>query len=453
MVDHSLAAFLLIWLLAAAGLTAGRLRHKTASVGLVLAYVLNLWLIHWVAPALYLLPWHQGFDPGIVKAGLEQSTYGVLTFAFGSLVLAPCLLSFGILPQPRRPLDVQEHLPLGYVAIGTISYALVSGSLGSVPSASAIFSTGQQLVVVGIALCCWQAWRHGDNRKLLLWIAAACLLPFVTIITRGFIGYGTVATLMVLVFVARFIRNRPAVVAASFLLIYVGLSVFVTYMRDRNDIRDVVWGGQAMQARLTQLEATLTNFEWFDPSSQTHLRFIDTRLNQSFLAGLAVVRLSDNDAYAYGRTLWDAVVAFIPRAVWPEKPVTAGSGNLVSEYTGLRFAAGTSVGIGQVMEFYVNFGTVGVLVGFALMGLIVTIMDVAAAERLAKGNLHGFVLWFLPGISLLQVGGSMVEVAASAVAGVAVAVVSSAILNRVNRTAQAVGAHQVPTAVRSRYVG
>lgn len=36
--------------------------RKTPTTGLVLAYVFNLWLIHWLAPSLYLLPAYQGSD-------------------------------------------------------------------------------------------------------------------------------------------------------------------------------------------------------------------------------------------------------------------------------------------------------------------------------------------------------------------------------------------------------
>jgi uncharacterized membrane-anchored protein len=41
-------------------------------------------------------------------------------------------------------------------------------------------------------------------------------------------------------------------------------------------------------------------------------------------------------------------------------------------------------------------------------------------ERL---DLHGFVLWYLPGIALLQVGGQLVELTASAAASLTVALV------------------------------
>jgi hypothetical protein len=82
------------------------------------------------------------------------------------------------------------------------------------------------------------------------------------------------------------------------------------------------------------------------------------------------------------------------------------------------------------MEFYVNFGTPGVIIGFLIMGILVTTLDVAAAERLALNNLQGFVLWFLPGISLLQVGGSLVEATVSAVASIAVAFLANKYLDR-----------------------
>ena len=425
-----LQVLLLSWVVAAAALAIGRWWRKTPATGLVLAYLLNLWIIHWVAPALYLLPSYQGFDQRIVEAGLEQSVYAVIAFAFGSLALTPLLLNLGILPRPRAQLEVDTNLPKAYIALGAGSYAVMSMGVGALPSATALFATGQQLVVVGLALCCWYAWRKRSNWKLALWLGVTLLLPFITIVTRGFISYGAVAALTVFIFISGFLKPRPMVLAAGILLGYLGLSVFVTYMRDRNDIRETVWGGQPMQVRLTQLEATVSQFEWFDLSNADHLHAVDGRLNQSFLAGLAVSRLSDIGGYANGETFWEALLALIPRAIWPDKPIQAGSGTMVSEYTGLRFVSGISVGIGQVMEFYVNFGTLGVLLGFTLMGVLVTTLDVAAAERLAVHDLQGFVLWFLPGISLLQVGGSLVEVTGSAVASAIVAVLANAYLDR-----------------------
>jgi hypothetical protein len=204
-------------------------------------------------------------------------------------------------------------------------------------------------------------------------------------------------------------------------------------MRDREDIRKMVGGGQPLQDRAERVETTLETFEWLDLWNDDHLERMDSRLNQSFLVGAAVSRLADFGEYAHGVTLWQSLQAVIPRVLWPDKPTAAGSGALVSEFTGIQFSEGTSVGIGQVMEFYVNFGTLGVVVGFILFGALITILDGAASERLAAHNLPGFVLWYLPGLSLLQVGGSMVEITSSMATCVVVAMVVNRYLERLQR--------------------
>jgi hypothetical protein len=187
-----------------------------------------------------------------------------------------------------------------------------------------------------------------------------------------------------------------------------------------------VWGQQSLFSRVDRIVATLRNFEWFDPHSDQHLQRVDERLNQNVFVGAAVSQLSESQTYAYGETLSQALLALVPRVFWPEKPVFGGSGNLVREYTGFRFSEGTSVGVGQVLEFYINFGTLGVVMGFLVFGVVMTLIDVIATQQLTANNWQGFVLWYLVGISCLQIGGSLVEVCGSAGASVVVAV----LLNR-----------------------
>jgi hypothetical protein len=78
------------------------------------------------------------------------------------------------------------------------------------------------------------------------------------------------------------------------------------------------------------------------------------------------------------------------------------------------------------MEFYVNFGDAGVVLGFLVIGTIITIVDWSAYQHLKQGDWERFLFWYLPGLSLLQVGGSLVEVTASA----ASAAVLSLLLHR-----------------------
>ncbi|MGA2590648.1 MAG: hypothetical protein ABSH32_12085 [Bryobacteraceae bacterium] len=424
-----LSELLLIWVGVMALFVLVRRRWNMPGTGLTVAYLLNLSLIHLVGAAIYLLPAFQDHDPRLTEMGFEQSLYGVVAFAVGGLIITPILAYKGVLPRAKGTQQADPRLPKAYIACGVLFYLLSATFLGHLPTATAIVSTGQQLIVVGLALCCWRAWRENSIRSLLGWLAISLVLPFITLITAGALGAGSVAVLTILIFIASFLRSPVKVILAGTLVVYLGLSVFVSYMRDRTDIRATVWGGQSFSDRLDSISKTVTTFEWFDPADFQHLQRIDARLNQNFLVGAAVYQLGQTQAFARGETLWDALLALIPRAIWPDKPIEAGSGNLVSRYTGIDFASGTSVGVGQVMEFYLNFGTPGVVIGFIIMGVFVTAFDWQAADRLARNDLHGFVLWFLPGIAFLQVGGQLVEITASAAASLVVALLVNRFLD------------------------
>ena len=59
-------------------------------------------------------------------------------------------------------------------------------------------------------------------------------------------------------------------------------------------------------------------------------------------------------------------------------------------------------------------------IGFLIFGAIVQSFDVIAGRKLITNDWVGFIVWFMPGLGLIQPGGSLVEVVAT--------VASSAIL-------------------------
>jgi hypothetical protein len=217
-------------------------------------------------------------------------------------------------------------------------------------------------------------------------------------------------------------------------------------MRDRSEIRKSVWGEESYEDRLSRVSETMSTFEWFDVNEHKHLERVDDRLNQNYLVGAAVNRLAENHEFANGDTLWQAMLALVPRAIWADKPIEAGSGTLVTQFTGIEFSEGTSVGIGQVMEFYANFGTSGVVAGFLIFGILITMLDARAAEHLNSGDVQGFILRYLPGLSLLQVGGQLVEITASALGSLIVAFLVSKSLQRLQSRQLDIPAVPVPSA-------
>src|SRR5258708_3727087 len=155
MFNKNLPLILTAWMIVIIVMAVARRRKGIAGVGLVLAYLLNFWMLFWAACLLYLLPWYTGPWEDFTIAGVEQSLYGVLGFAFGSLALSPFLLDSGILPRAQGIARYDRRLPKAYLVIGVVSYGLLSAFFGRVLSLNAILSSGQELAVVGLSLCCW----------------------------------------------------------------------------------------------------------------------------------------------------------------------------------------------------------------------------------------------------------------------------------------------------------
>ena len=411
------------WVVASATLVALILyRHWQAGfgVGLVLTYVFSFAVLHWLVPALLLLPWVGMQSDAYTAEGLRQSTIALAGFLVGlelARVFAGKKPSDWVLEDPASAAAASRMVNV-YLAAGVMLYMLVPIA-GRLPSISAIVSTGPTLAAVGVALKCWHAGASGRRGLMWLWMALTVSFPLVTVLAQGFLGYGFLAVLIVMAFVASLHRPTIVTIVAGVVLFYAGLSVYVTYMRDRGYIREVVWGGETMNRRVAQIKDTYETAEWFDVRNDEHISRVDERLNQDYLLGAAAAYIGQGRVkLAAGQTFVDAAIAVIPRALWPDKPEFAGSGNLVSTYTGIRFVYGTSVGVGQVLEMYINFGTIGVACGFVLIGALVAFVDRRASRHLSRGDIRSFALWYLPGRAVLQIGGTFGEVTATAAASI-----------------------------------
>lgn len=421
--ETTLAWEVVLWMVFAIGIILLRIRTHQRSVGLIIAYIANLWMIHWPSALTYLFPWYFAQDSDLIMLGFQQAFYGIIGLGIGAVGLGPLLVRVFDAPGShsreavvRRP---SEKLPMMYIFIGVFSFLVLTPILGRIQTVAAIAQGTNQLVVVGFSLFLWHAWWAKRMRRFFLGVLAACALPLVTIATQGFLSYGAVALISIVTFLTVFVRPRWLLAFGFMILLYVGFSFYVTYMRDRADIRASVWGGQSVGDRMSTMSSTVTRIEWFDPKDPLHLMRVNARLNQNYLVGAAVRMLNAREqSFATGQTVFDALLAVIPRAIWPDKPTSAGSGTIVTTYTGISFAANTSVGVGQVMEFYINFGFWGVIIGFIIFGAVLTVLDTWAAQRLWQGDWLQFAVWYLPGLAMMQAGGSLVEVISSAAAAI-----------------------------------
>jgi hypothetical protein len=386
--------------------------------GLAIMFVVNMALNHWFGALVCVLPWYSPSSNDFVTAGFELSTLGMIGFAVGCFAIAPI-----VFPGHRGDEELAEatgwhpRALRTYALVGVGSILALMAGAGRIPTVSAVCSTGFSFMLVAVCLAIWCAYQRGEQTRVYGWLAVAFVLPFFTMVTQGFLGMGIGYLIVVISFYLLLSRHRAALLLMAVPLMFLGLSLYVSYIRDRGELRRVVWNGGAYDSRVDQVLQMCRNIEWFDPFNTTHLARIDGRLNQNRLVGAAALRLQHTQGYARGETFWMAVLALVPRAIWSNKPQYAGGMDLVSRYTGLTFAQGTSVGMGPIFELEINFGSIGVFLGMVFIGMFVGVADRKAGASLRLDDPLTFGKWFLIGLILQNVNGSFAEITASLAAG------------------------------------
>jgi hypothetical protein len=428
--------YLLLWI----GVSAVVVLHNWLSsqrvAGLLLGYVFQLWLFYWIPALMHALPDTELQRSDLTYAGFEQATYALIALVVGSFSLGLILRRF-TKPVPGRVFVADPALPKAYIVSGIISYVILFPAIGRLPSVNAVVIVGQQLIVVGLCLASWKAWLEGGWPRFLRLMGNLGFVPLATMLVSGFLGYAVIAISVVIVFTVQFLRPRALVIGGGLVVGYLGLTFYVAYLQTRDEIRQSVWGEKAAFARIEALAKTFVALEPFKLTKPEHAQAVDNRLNQAILVGAAVVHMNNTGGFVQGATIWEAATAWIPRIIWPGKPGGAGSGGWASYFTGMRFEANTSVGMGQIMELYGNYGEKGVLVGFFLMGGILAALDAGAGSRLMAGNWQGFAGQFLVGIAFLNAGGSLFELISSAAASLVVIAIANSILARYQRRVRA----------------
>jgi hypothetical protein len=386
---------------------------------LTLAYFLGLSLIHVPGVLQFLEPGSGLDDFDDTQVGFELTVLGMSAFVAGAILASR--IDRRRAPIGGRPArwraQAFEHLGRRTLGLGVVAYFVIVPLSGRVPSLTSVVSSLATLLIIGLWLALYGAAVAADRCRTLATLALLPLLPLATLVTGGFLGFGVYWVLSIVAFLFVITQRRAWFYGGTPVAMFLGLSLFVTYMGQRNGIREVVWYEQSsLLDRFNRITAIITDFQLLDLTSPDHVAALDGRLNQNVLVG-AAVQYHDSGAatFAYGGTIppW----ALIPRAIWPGKPATGGGGGIVSEYTGMDFAEGTSVGAGQVLEFYVNFGVPGVLAGFFGWGCLLMWLDLGIMRALAADDMRGLLLRAMPGLTLLQPGGNLLEILVACVAG------------------------------------
>jgi hypothetical protein len=390
--------------------------------GLALAYWGSLALNHLLGGLVQILPWYDSPDRTLTLRG-----FAITGYALAGLIVGHALYWPTRRPPAAPPFSTAQTVQLGWVsfAVGTAFYFILSGVLSFIRSMTAILSNGLNLDTGACCLLWWHYTRTGQPLQARWSFAALACLPVLTLLINGFLGFGIVSLLTGMAFLVVHHPRRGLILLFGPVLLVAGLSLYTIYLDARVEIRTAVWSGSALGDRAAVIASSFEkHWTFFNPLEERHLQLVEMRLNQNFLIGAAALRIEDREIeFAHGETLVNALVAMIPRILWRDKPTYAGSGGLVTQFTGIGFAPGTSVGIGHIMELYVNFGQPGVFVGFLLIGLLLAVLDVRAGTYLVTGQPQYFLLVFVPAQTLLMVIGNFAEISPAAIGSVVLCLV------------------------------
>lgn len=397
--------------------------------GLALVYYFQQFLNYVLVTCLYWLDQHNGPVDTQLVVGFQKVAASNISFAIGFLLGAamvhPTATSSYWESGLRR--DVNWIFKLGLIA----TFVLVP-LFGSIPSFGAAVGHVSGLFVVGIGLVCYLSVR---DRNIVKATSVLCLsavtFPLAGILQGGFIGFGVSSVILIFSIFAMRFRPTWLLVPLAILMCYLGTSVFVAYLHGRNDIRAAVWGNETYAERIRVVRDVASNFEWFDYRNTNHVAAVNVRLNQTSLVGAAAVQLEAGHIdYAKGSTIVQAAIGIIPRAIWPTKPLSAGGSALVSKFTGQIFGEWTSVGVGPILELYINFDDLGLLIGSVLLGVILGQLDARAGAAAVRGKGWSCARWFLLGIPFTHALTSIGEVVMSVSATMVIIMIIDYVLAR-----------------------
>jgi hypothetical protein len=387
------------------------LRRDTISLGLPIAYLFGLLLIHVPGAFAHVIGSDVLQDTHFTEIGIYFTTIGAICFVAGVwLARSPELV------LPAYGAAERERFWLFCLVAGWVfTYGL--SQLGSIPTIGAAIEKGGAVWMMGVLMGLRAALLSKNLLKAATWLGALAVYPAITLLLGGFLSYGATATVIVVSVLTISTHSHWRVALGIILASILGFNLFLSYFQARNEIRQRVWGGAPIEERIEVSMKMFRDFKWFDPTNDGHLTALDQRLNQNYFVGLAATRIENGQVdYLYGRSLWEGVLALVPRAIWPEKPLFGGSPKIVAEMTGLVLHEGTSFGVGNVMEFQINFGIPGLILGFLLLGWLIGMLDRKAALADCRGDLGQVFVFFLPAVALIQPNGSIVELGSGSAA-------------------------------------
>lgn len=405
----------LIWIIATYFAFTNYRVHRDSKVGIFITYIVLLWITFGVMGIVYAIPnYKPSLNEEVVMTGYKYATLGFVSLVFGAVFFYPFLkkihqkitLSTASLKQtldnsePQKP---EDFVPVFLLLLGVMANFVLLPLAGRIPSLSAFVSQLASLTNVAIVLIYAQAATHSPPKQIIMFgaLALSVLSMFIILTLDGFLWFGTMPLVFTIVFSLRYLKKTWQTVIILGIASYLGMSLYITYISSRNEIRSVAWSNANLTDRVGNINSNIfENFQLINMKDE-NLDLLEARLSLTHLTGTGVNYMrQNNQELVYGETILNGFAMLIPRAVWTDKPFVVGGSQQVTRFTGVRYYGSTSVGLGPFLELYVNFGTGGVIGGSIFIGLILSLLDDGVASAVDSRNYVKAAFWLLPCFAL-----------------------------------------------------
>jgi hypothetical protein len=288
-----------------------------------------------------------------------------------------------------------RHLTIGgtLLAIGVIG----ARWLGIVPNLGTITAVLLEMPAIVTFVLARVATQSGRHR--VLWLALSlAVLESVRALLFDFLRGNVIAPFVAFVLGALLGSRSLSLLRTRFFLpIYAAAIVFIAYFGAFGQARTSS-GGMERVMRTIELEGIPEEYAMQARQQQNVVGRLTT-FNQLSQVG----RLVEEDGFYGGTTLEYLGTAFIPRFLWPDKPLIA-KGSWFAVRIGQGYIkpdglSSNSVNMTVPGELYLNFGWMGVLFGCILFGAIIAILWLRTNFWSDSSNTFGsafgfFLFWF-----------------------------------------------------------
>jgi hypothetical protein len=178
------------------------LRREQVSLGLPIAYLFALLLIHVPGAIAHLVGGGVLWDSDLTELGIRFTAVGSVAFVAGVWVARSS--------TAERPADqAASHQQFWWFClIGGWFFTYGLSFLGRIPSLGAAVEKGGAVWMLGVMLGLRAAIARSDHRAALFWLGALGVYPTLMLVLGGFLSYGSTAIIIVLSVLAISMRSQ-----------------------------------------------------------------------------------------------------------------------------------------------------------------------------------------------------------------------------------------------------